>query len=68
MKVVSNVPCYNCQKRTTGCHSDCKDYKEYASKNLEKKSKAEAHWKKDKDFYSYCEDRTKRLKRLKGKH
>ena len=29
------VPCYNCEKRTSGCHSKCEEYKEY---NLKIKS------------------------------
>lgn len=25
-------PCYNCEKRTSGCHSSCEEYKDYNSK------------------------------------
>ena len=68
MKVVTEVPCYNCPKRAMRCHSACKEYKEYVLKKLEKRNKVETHWNKNQAFYSYCEDRTKRLKRFKGRH
>lgn len=68
MSIDKDVPCYNCQKRDVGCHSSCEKYKYYVEKRHKKKRMAEAHWCKEKAFYSYCEDRTKRLNRLKGKY
>lgn len=31
-----SVPCYNCDKRSVGCHSSCESYKEYRKKISEK--------------------------------
>lgn len=32
---MSNVPCRGCERRTEGCHSDCKEYLEYVQENEE---------------------------------
>lgn len=34
--VDSSVPCYNCERRSAGCHSSCESYKEYRDKMTEK--------------------------------
>ena len=28
-------PCFDCEKRTVGCHSTCEEYKAYSQKNKE---------------------------------
>ena len=30
------VPCYGCEKRHSGCHSECESYKEYHDKRTAK--------------------------------
>lgn len=41
------VPCYNCEKRTLGCHSKCEEYKGYAQKNMDNNEKRrESHVKR----------------------
>ena len=27
-------PCYNCERRTLGCHSVCEDYRAYTAENI----------------------------------
>ena len=36
------TPCYNCEKRTLGCHSYCKEYKSYQEEKDGLKQEARA--------------------------
>lgn len=54
-------PCYDCNKRTAACHSECTDYIEWHKEHLEKK-KAE---REEKFLFGlqrgYSSDRYRRL-------
>lgn len=30
-----SAPCYNCERRSAGCHSSCEDYKDFAQERRE---------------------------------
>ena len=56
-----NSPCYNCEKRVTGCHSNCLEYigydkeRNYCLKKIENDRKY--------DFINYKADAIKRMSR-----
>lgn len=55
-------PCYKCEKRAPGCHSDCEDYLKWDKEH--KESKAKAYQDKQAQLHTYPHS----IKRaLKGK-
>lgn len=59
---MKNGPCLNCTDRKLGCHSSCKQYKEFQKRCEEIRAKERA----EKDIYAgyrdYKEEKFKRLK------
>lgn len=55
-------PCYKCPKRSITCHSNCKDYDDWALEENEKKNKIRAA--KEDIYLSY---KGEAIKRVSGK-
>jgi len=58
-----NSPCYNCEKRITGCHNYCNEYQEFRlnRNNLLKEQRKRNYLKYD--YYYYKRDAIKRMSR-----
>lgn len=56
-----NSPCYKCPKRSTTCHSTCKDYDDWVAGENEKKEKIRAS--KEDVYLSYKGEAIIRVKK-----
>lgn len=54
-----NSPCYKCPKRSITCHSNCKDYDDWALDKNEKKTKIKAS--KQGEYNEYKADAIRRI-------
>ena len=54
---MSANPCFNCTDRKVGCHSNCKDYKDFKDEREEKKNTIFKNKKEDSAFFSYHKKR-----------
>ena len=53
------APCYNCQDRKVGCHSNCNQYQRYKNRNIKKRTE-------EREFAGYLSDAISRMKGVKS--
>lgn len=56
-----NVPCYQCDEREVGCHSECGKYKEYIAENEQRKEEHRKNYAVNDVLYAYKKDKYSRL-------
>lgn len=55
-----NVPCYGCDEREVGCHSECEKYKEYIAENEKRKEEHRKNYAVNDVLYAYKKDKYSR--------
>ena len=60
---MANTPCYNCDRRTETCHSECEEYLAWAAEREEFRNRTWADKQPGWDVYRHRRDLYKRVKR-----
>lgn len=63
---IDTGPCHNCEKREVGCHSNCEEYTNWRSKQLEEKEKIHKYRMSDWELTDFRQKRIEAMKRNHG--
>lgn len=58
-----SAPCYQCERRTVGCHATCDDYKEFAGSKRQENERRKAYLKDAEYFISAAHKVAKKNRR-----